>query len=97
MSYSRPSLSPAAGVLLSNVDDLTQWRRAAACGQTLQLPPVVGAALVDLAIAALVSHQLVPNPHLAKAAAAVSDAVAANRATQQWHHGRRLFAGGTRA
>ncbi|GAB1340926.1 hypothetical protein [Gemmatimonas sp.] len=93
MSHPALSPTPLARDAMAALDDLTRWRRSAALGQAVILPPAVAAALLDLAIAAIVVHQLVPNPQLAKPDTAVREALAANRATQHWVHARTLFGG----
>lgn len=85
--------APPMGDLVPTLQALTQWRTAATIGQPVLMPAPIGQAVLELAIAALVVHRLVPNPQLDTPATALHDAVAANRATEQWAQGRRLFAG----
>ncbi|WP_461415693.1 hypothetical protein [Gemmatimonas sp.] len=82
-----------SGDVLLPLQDLRAWRAAIIPSAAVSLPGPIGAALLDVAVAAIVAHQLAPSAPLAAAVSALHAELEANRARLSWTHARMLFAG----
>lgn len=82
-----------SGDVLLPLQDLRAWRAAIVPSAAVSLPGPIGAALLDVAVAAIVAQQLAPSVPLAAAVTALRAELEANRERLRWMHARMLFAG----